>query len=145
MNVINNIYDTKEANIYFLESKKNNVVSGNFTKLLYSNENISTIGMLFRMRVQNKIIGNKFVFSNIDEILYKLIILEDIILKKYVHTNSIDKTIHYGLKSQIESKFFKLFTNKNIRNKIHVIKISGVWETYDQVGITFKLVECESF
>ena len=41
MNIVLNIKDINTENIYLLESKKNIIMDGSFTKLLYSNHFLS--------------------------------------------------------------------------------------------------------
>ena len=49
------------------------------------------------------------------------------------------------LKKQLQSGFFKLYKEQNNDKKSvtvkHVLKISGIWETKNEIGITFKLLE----
>ena len=49
------------------------------------------------------------------------------------------------LSKQLHSGFFKLYreqhNDKKGGNVKYVLKISGIWETKNEIGITFKLLE----
>ena len=66
----------------------------------------------------------------------------DFPLKLYKSNNNVNKTSVYTLKNHLTQGYLKVFTKKDTRNKKYILKISGIWETHSEIGITYKLLEC---
>jgi hypothetical protein len=89
---------------------------------------------------------NNSVFS-------KLIELEDHILNLIVDS----KNKLYKLKEIYENQFFKFSLSddneninsynylKHLNNRTFIIKISGIWESKDSIGLTFKFIKVNKF
>jgi hypothetical protein len=84
---------------------------------------------------------NKYKYSfntnNNKEIIYTLKVIEENILKKIEIPN---KEPQYKIYEQFKGGNIKLF-NENIgKTTIHfILKISGIWETQHNYGLTYKL------
>ena len=64
----------------------------------------------------------------------------------------LNKSINpvHGVEEQLKNNCLKIFSDKNIRcgnyNSINLIlKISGIWETKNEYGITFKIIILNKF
>lgn len=159
-------------NVFFLDTKRNIIMDGNFTKIIYSNQyfSMNSIFLFFPIEI-----------LSVDTILNKRFI-------KYNPSHSKNQgLIEYV--SKIESRildYFKAYSNINVRNstllskqlnsgsvKIYhehddhsyestscksrdfsrenpiddvlastfTIKISGIWENYQEIGLTYKILE----
>ena len=92
------------------------------------------------------------------DLFQKLIDIEKQILMYYItyfsplqsefHTNEKmntlqNKTIVYNLKNQLQSGSIKYYKEYDCYSKsgLLYIKISGIWENQNEIGITFKLIE----
>ena len=118
-------------NIFISESNKNN---NNFIKIFYSNNIVFLNSIYIRLHLTNlKISNNKINFEH----LYnsdKIKNIEHFILNNI----NIDKKPVYKLTSILDNKNLK-YSNE-IKN-YYILKISGIWETQDSYGITFKILE----
>jgi len=147
MNIVKRIDQYDENNIYFCDPIKNNIMNdGNFIRILYSTPYIVLNG------------------------IYLLIQLNDITLEKYynknkcnfninTHTNLIDslKNIEENIlkkltfvNKQPQFKVFEQIKNGNIKifgdfvskqNNLFILKISGIWETHQSYGLTYKFIK----
>ena len=86
MNAIHKINETDTNNLFFLDKKKNIIMDGFFTKILYSSPNYSILGLFFDFAIQGKLSNNKFfgfdINSNADKIAM-YIEMEKQLLKNY--------------------------------------------------------------
>tara|TARA_Y100000389_G_scaffold202597_1_gene248347 strand:- start:7272 stop:7643 length:372 start_codon:yes stop_codon:yes gene_type:complete len=110
-------------NLFFYEPVKNTVMDqSNFIRIIYSDENIILNGLYIR----------------IDNFIQKLNNIEKIeleILNKY---NNL-KTKSLKLKEYFEYLLKKSNSEKLVFN----LKISGIWETENLIGLTFKFMYIE--
>ena len=153
MNIIVDINRISINNVFFLDTKRNIIMDGIFTKLVYSNEWFTMNGLyvLFPIEVLS-------IEKNINKYTLKLnpyhstnypyvqefAKLEYRIIEYYKNINQCNRKISNLLSSQIHSGSMKLYRDSNYENnkkKQYIIKISGVWETQEEVGITYKLIE----
>ena len=173
--------------LFVAEKKKNIVIDGHFSKLIYSDESCIMNGIFIHVGfLENKyediedigIASNIFRISKYPllvfqkEIFYldntlainkkqieKIIQLEENILNYYGfflqhNHNDVRKTANYGLRTQLMSGMIKIHTiegNSDVVNEImqfdkndsihhFVLKISGIWETNQTYGITYKFL-----
>ena len=146
MYIIHNINNIIIKDIYFGDSIKNTVLTnGKFTRLLYSTSLYILNTLLLQIKMTDISIENiynkyKCIYSVDKNMQYikKIEYLEKKILEKIV---SKKKRV-YNIKNQLYTGCIKLFTNSPIhKNKTEmVLKISGIWETYDEIGITYKFM-----
>jgi hypothetical protein len=146
MNLVKRIDQYNDECLFFCEPIKNNVMNdGNFIRILYSTENIVLNGIYLQINFNDLVCEkyyNKykcsFNVSNHKDIIDNIKIIEENILKKY-KTNKLPSNKIY---EQIKSGYIKLFTD--ISNKINcsfILKISGIWETQYNYGLTYKFIK----
>ena len=139
--------------IYYCKPIKNKIMSGGtFTRIIYSNELVSMNGIHLIFTISGRtqeIYNNKFKFIyDTDEktrgVIQLIQNIESDILKGRFFK---DKQLNYKLKEQINTGFFKFFqsrTQTKTTNDTHSkavlfsLKISGIWSTDDNYGITYK-------
>lgn len=159
MNIIYNINQFKFHNLFLLEPKRNIIMDGKFTKIVYSDELIVMNGIYLitpfdDFYVENNL--NKCVLKlNIHNaintnIITELIKIESNIIQYYKHLFECSKKPFALLKEQILNGNIKLYNNTtsiNTNNNTNekrckiIIKISGIWENDEQVGLTYKFME----
>lgn len=145
MNLI--IDDFNERYIHFYPSVKNTVMdNSSFIRLGYSNSLVKLNGVYVELTLKPKNVEKYFnkskyfydYFENQNEI-NKIIELENIILEKLQYDRYVNKA--HKLKEQLMSNNIRVFCNNEdkeiITNKI-LVKISGIWETENSCGLTFK-------
>jgi|TARA_Y100000389_G_scaffold46482_1_gene41468 hypothetical protein len=130
----------------------NNVMqekNSNFYKMYYSDEFHTTYGIsiLFELsNIKTIIHYDKFkcVFSDSSNkyILNKLCTIEKKILNKFSHLN---KQTNFKILEQIKNNYIKTFYDKKQKPSTHkkikfILKISGIWETTYEYGLTFKFI-----
>jgi hypothetical protein len=142
MYIVINKYD--ENNVLFSNPINNTIINdGQFIRIMYSSDNIMLNGLYFAINLQScrrEKYYNKYkytfnVHDNADIIEYL----------KNVEYNILDKidTNKYKLP---QYKINELLANGNIKslhlsnNNSFILKISGVWETQFEYGLTYKLL-----
>jgi len=144
MNIVKTLDQFHEDYIYFCEPIKNNIMNeGVFIRILYSNELFILNGIYFCLYLQNITVDkyyNKYKCSfdvNIHyEMIEKIKHIEEAILKK---TNIMHKNPQHKLYDQIKNGNIKIFSeNIDVIQNTFILKISGVWETQYEYGITYK-------
>lgn len=149
MNVVLNIDDFKNEHTFFGTPVKNTVIEhGSFIKLIYSNSITSLsciyiqipIRFLSIERYFNKL---KYSFDLKDnhnmEIVKKLCLIENTILGKI----NIDKQPVFHLYNKLSTGFIRMDIEKehsNTKERYLFLKISGIWETKYNYGLSFKFV-----
>jgi hypothetical protein len=146
MNLVKSIEQYNDKNIFFCEPIKNNIMTdGYFIRILYSTPYFILNGIYILINL-NEITCEKlyskykcnFNISNNKHIIDNLKVIEEELLKKY---NS-NKTASYKIYEQIKCGYIKIFTD--VGNKSHVslvLKISGIWETQYNYGLTYKFLK----
>ena len=143
-------------NIIINEPIKNSILQySNFYKLSYSNDIITFNGIFINVNLNNIIkdnVNSRIILNYNDniEIINKITQLEIDILNLLNIKNKIKQykiseilksyNFKYSCNEQnIELKNNDFFNNQKINN-LFIIKISGIWETKEKYGITFKLI-----
>lgn len=124
-------------------------MNGEFTKILFSKHNVTMNGLYFYLpfkihetndnsHIRQLVTNNQ---QNIS-LIYDLKNIENVLLKNYMDYNRIQKKCENVLQNQLITNQIRVYRNMNkpIRNK-YVIKISGIWETRDKIGLTYKIME----
>lgn len=146
MNIALSINQYNINNIYYCDSIKNNVVNdGTFIRLIYSTDYFVTNGVNISVPFTDVAIEkyyNKYKCSfnvnnnkNSVESIYHI---EKEILDK-VNTNG--KIIQMKISEQLKNGNFKIFSeniDKPTNVQLFILKISGIWETENYIGLTFK-------
>ena len=145
MYLVSTIEQYNKKNLYFCESIKNNIMNdGSFIRILYTTELITLNGIYILINL-NDIISEKYynkykcTFNTIinKNMIDKLKTIEEDILIKY----KTSKTPLYKIYDQFKLGYIKLFSDvKNIQNNIFILKISGIWETQYNYGLTYKFI-----
>jgi len=154
MNIVLPIEEVKINNTYFGDPIVNTVMDDSkFIKILYSNEFITLNGIFinFPLKIitcENYFRKLKYSFDlNINrDMLQKVFTLEKIVLEHY---NTNKKQIKYTLKESILTGILKIFPNTDINDSSYnnnnnnsnkfVLKISGIWESPSEIGLTYKI------
>ena len=135
------------------EAVKNSVLQyNNFYKLIYSTNIVVLTSIFIIFELTHVSIENDSITFNKNnnnfEVFNKLIALEEYLLKLL---NS-HKTKLYKFKEIYDNKTFRFVFNEfneilennintiNTKNNNFVLKISGLWESKESVGLTFKFI-----
>lgn len=153
-----NLQDLNYESIILNEPIKNSAVQYNyFYKLLYSTHIVSLTSIFLLFELNNLSFENdKIKFdrnTHNNSVFSKLIELEDHVLNLIVDS----KNKLYKLKEIYENQFFKFSLSddneninsynylKHLNNRTFIIKISGIWESKDSIGLTFKFIKVNKF
>ena len=151
MNVAIDYTNVNLNSIFFTEKKKNIVVDGTFTKIMYSTDCLTLNGVYVRFpSTQRFVMGHYDIgvhshstVRTVPMIKYTdyMCKLEDAILRHYQDGVCIQKNNAYTLRSCLVNGNIKLHNADpyNTEPKDYLLKISGIWETASTVGITYKL------
>ena len=147
MNIVKKIDQYDENNIYFCEPIKNNIMNeGNFIRIIYSTNQLVLNGiylLILLKEVTCEKYYNKYKCNfnvNIhNDIIENLKIIEENILKKIEIKN---KTPQFKIFEQMKNGNIKLFHEIVMRsNCSFILKISGIWETETNYGLTYKFIK----
>jgi hypothetical protein len=145
MNLVKTINQYDEKSIFFCEPIKNNIMNdGNFIRILYSTHNIVLNGVYLLVDLHDIVCEkyfNKYKCSfnilNHKDIIDNLKIIEEEILKKY----KTHKTPSHKIYEQIKCGYIKIFSDVgNNTSGSFILKISGIWETQLNYGLTYKFI-----
>ena len=157
--ICENIEDLNYEYIIINEPIKNSAVQYNyFYKLLYSTPIVSLTSIFVIFELNNlyfendKIKFDKTALNN--SVFNKLIELEEHVLNLVRDA----KNKLFKLRELYENQYFKYALsddNENLNNYNHVneinnnktfiIKISGIWESKESIGLTFKFIKVNKF
>jgi hypothetical protein len=148
MNIVKNIYQYDENNIYFCEPIKNNVMNdGLFIRILYSTSIFVINGINLFIELNDITIEkyyNKYkcCFNPLThkDIIENIKFIEETLLK---NVNIKNKIPQFKIYEQIKNGNIKIFSDniEKINNNLFMLKISGIWETEFHYGITYKFVK----
>ena len=147
MNIVKKIHQYDERYVFFCEPIKNNVMNvGNFIRILYSN-NYFTLNGIYLLITLNDITCDKYYtkykcnFNPVahKELINKLKMIEENLINKY---NFVDKIPQYKIFEQLVNGNIKISNDIGTKSYCNLIlKISGIWETQDKYGLTFKFMK----
>ena len=144
-----NIDDIDCNNIFLLNEIKNTIINdGVFYKINYSDDLLTLTNLLIKIDIpEYSIFQNyykyKCVFRTEKYINFinKIVALENNILRKIWKNNSgIYKDPNTNISRLLHAGFFKLTQKPPENNKYFALKISGIWETDDSYGLTYKFL-----
>ena len=153
MNIITSLDNNYKCNIFYNEKVNNTVIdNSHFIRINYSNELFTLTGLFLKIDMNINDIEkyfNKFKYSyNLSpnkDIIDKLIKFEEDLLN-IKELNNFKK--NFKLKDQLLSMNIRTFDNINPIENTNIysflLKISGIWLTDTQCGLTFKFLPCES-
>jgi hypothetical protein len=146
MYLVNTIEQYDKKYLYFCDSIKNNIMNeGSFIRILYTTDLLTLNGVYVLINLQDinsEKYYNKYkcTFNTIynKEFIDKIKTIEDDMLIKYKTT----KKPIYKIYDQLKLGYIKLFSDvKNIQNNNFILKISGIWETQNNYGLTYKFIK----
>jgi hypothetical protein len=146
MKLVKFIEQYNNKNIFFCEPIKNNIMNnGNFIRILYSTPNVLLNGVYLLLKFYDVTYDkyyNKYKCSfnilNNKDIIENIKVIEEEILKKY----KINKIPCYKIYEQLKLGYIKLFTETgNVEDFSFILKISGIWETQQNYGLTYKFIK----
>lgn len=145
MNIVKRIDQYNDDYIYFCEPIKNNIMNdGQFIRILYSTDKF-TLNGIYLLFTLNDVVCEKyynkyrctFDVEHNNEIIQNVKIIEENILKKLDIQNKIPQ---YKIYEQIKCGNIKIFNEINKNTCSFILKISGIWETFNNYGITYKFI-----
>ena len=145
MNLMHTISSFDKNCISFLNSKENSIINGIFSNIVYSDANAIFNGIHLKFPINelklntNRIKWNYCHFSQLEnfKIIESVVRIEHDIIEYYMSYYNINKIPVYTLKNQLKSGYFKTADYTEFNNN-YIIKISGIWETNCEIGITSK-------
>ena len=144
MYIYSPIESVNEQSVYLLNPVKNRILKNSyFIKLLFSNENLTINGIYIDIVIVDSKIETTFnkhrcyfsIEKNIN-IIEKCKSIENMILKKY----KTKKTKTYVISNQLTKGFIMLSNCYPICKNNFILKISGIWETETEYGLSFKFI-----
>jgi len=149
MNIVIRIDQYDDKCIYFCEPIKNNIMNdGNFIRILYTNPQVTLNGVYLFIKL-NDVVCEKyynkykcnFDIVNHNNIIDNLKVIEENILKKL---DIKDKTPQFKIYEQIKNGNIKIFNDIGNKSSCSfILKISGIWETLSNFGLTYKFVKVD--
>ena len=147
MNVIKSLYQFRPQDIYFCEPIANNIMDdGVFIRIIDSSPFCIINGLYLHMQLSqvtydkhfNKFKCNFYIGDHID-MINRIKIIEECVLQKA--PIAPHKTPQLKIHEQLCQGHIKLFTEEiDPKNNQFVLKISGLWETSDAYGLTYKFI-----
>ena len=147
MNIVKRIDQYDNNNIFFCEPIKNNIMNdGNFIRIIYSTNNIVLNG-IYLLIILNDITCDRYYTKyrcNFNVTTHKSIIdsvkiIEENLLRKFEINNKIPQ---FKIYEQLQNGNIKIFTDiGNKSTASFILKISGIWETQFNYGLTYKFIK----
>ena len=156
MNIILNANTLSLSDIIFTDKKRNVVIDGTFSKLIYSNHNVMLSGIYLNIPFISldlfKSENNLFLQYNLSDphnlqIIQEFSKIEYQMLDYYKKFNNLHLNISTGMTRRLQSGKFKIsnINNVNPQNNIKIVaKISGIWETINEIGLAVKFVPIQT-
>ena len=148
MNLAIDIKEFDINSVFFQKPITNTVIdNSDFIRILYSNDLMTLNGIYIKIKLDIKSIESyyskyKCIFTTADnkDVINKIQSIENLILERY----SSDKTKKKKICEQLNNCYVKIFTdniiNSNNIPNFFTLKISGIWETNSEYGITYKFM-----
>ena len=150
MNIVLNQNDFDIENINLLKKRNNTVIEGSFTKFTYSNECLTMNGIYLQLNFSNMVVKNESKFTSI---IFHPYDKQNIGYIQYIAGIELEILNYYNRVKNINKKQIMVLINKlysgNIRSTLNnyakinnniTVKISGVWETTNEIGLAIKLI-----
>lgn len=149
------LYNYDQNSFYYLDTEKNILMDGTFTKIIYTHAFYTMNGLYFYFPVQYSYLeplGDKY-FIHFDpntsqnkailDIIFKL---ETQILLHYASFTNRRKMSNMTMYKQLLKGKMRIHETckPNTSSHQYILKISGIWETEKDFGITYKWLEARS-
>ena len=147
MNFVTSLEQYNDKCIFFCEPIKNNIMNdGNFIRILYSTSEIILNGIYLLVTINDFTCDkyyNKyrccFNPATHRDLIAKTKIIEENILEKI---NIKDKIPQFKIFEQLSNGNIKILNDITHTNSCtFILKISGIWETYQNYGLTYKFIK----
>jgi len=138
MNLIVNINEFNKNFVYFQEPINNTVINNStFIRLIYSNKHFMINGLYLILDSDSNILK---LIEIENEILSKINNNKNPIfkLKDYYYNNYYN---NYNNNYNNNNNNNNNYNNNNNNNNNTILKISGVWETLNSYGLTYKIID----
>lgn len=146
MNIAIPINNFENNNYLFLDPIENTIIKNSiFHRIILSNNlicmnNINIFITLNNISIEKYYNKYKCHIDDKNSIYHKILEIENQILDSIFIE---DKNIKFNIKEQLISGSIRIFSDKILENKEYnnfniVLKISGIWETDNEYGVTFK-------
>jgi hypothetical protein len=152
MNFLINPKEFLIQNVFLSDIKENTIMNGNFIKLIYSTKflTLNCIFLEFPIQKYEKksyngktyIFFNNKEYNNVIDLFQKI---ESSLLDLFIQMNrkSTKKKVVYTIHNQLKNGMIKYYQYSELMNEsILFMKISGIWETATEIGLTYKLINC---
>ena len=144
MNIVKNMNQYDENSLFFCEPIKNNIIDDSyFIRILYSTHNVVLNGIYLLITLNNitcEKYYNKyrccFNPNNHKDVIDNIKKIEENILNKYDNK----KIPNFKISEQLKNGNIKLFNLINTSDSSFIVKISGIWETNCNYGLTYKFI-----
>ena len=150
MNLALNHNDFNIQNINLLKKRNNTIIEGTFTKFTYSDENLTMNGIYLQLVLYNMVLNQD---DRIVSLTYQPYDKQNLEYIQYITNVEMDILKYYNNMNASNKKMVGILTNKlysgNIRSKLSksskinnilTIKISGIWETANEIGLAVKII-----
>ena len=136
MNIALSVKDITIDDIFFLDPIKNIIINNSkFIRIIYSNNLLTLNGIYLICNIDNKDKNN-----NHGSLLY-IQSLEDNILNKF----SKEKIKNYKIREYFNNNFINTdYTKDQEKYTKYILKISGIWDASNNIGLTFKFLKLDS-
>lgn len=136
MNIAITAKDLSIDDIFFLDPIKNIIINNSkFIRIIYSNNLLTLNGIYLICNIDNKDNNN-----NKGLLLY-IQSLEDNILNKF----SKEKIKNYKIRDYFNNNFINTnYSNCEETYTKYILKISGIWDASNNIGLTFKFLKLDS-
>ena len=134
--------------VFFCEPIKNNIMNdGYFIRIIYSNSDFALNGITLLVHLNDVFCEkyyNKYKCTfNVSEhrsIIEQIRIIEEKLLE---NSDIKFKVPQYKIYEQLKNGNIKIFSDniEKINNNLFMLKISGIWETECQYGVTYKFMK----
>ena len=148
MNLVKTIEQYDDLFTYYCDPIKNNIMNnGYFIRIIYSNSLFSLNGINLLISF-NELIYEKYYNKykcnfNILEHNKMIESIKSIECNLLKNANIVNKHPQNKIYEQLKSGYIKIFADniENINNNLFMLKISGIWVTETQYGLTYKFLK----
>jgi len=150
MNVVLDISQFNKDCVHFQEPVRNTVMdNSNFVRIIYSNSLFALNGVFVHFSLRNARTERYFAkykctfdYGENKAVVAQLVGIEEEILRRAAIP---DKRRSFKIREQLQQGGIKLFANENDGQvgSSFLLKISGIWETASEIGITFKFIDSQ--
>jgi intein/homing endonuclease len=145
MNISLNKEDFSIDNVYFNEPIRNSIIeNSSFIRVIYSNELMAINGIYIKIDFDNVTKINDFskqkITININDNLKIINYIKSIEIEILEKINIERKKKIYKINEQLMSGYIKHLIDNKYAN-CFILKISGIWESENEYGLTFKFIE----